>query len=384
MGRGIRLGRVLGFEISIDWSWLIVFALVVWTLAVGFFPYAYPSFSPGLVWGLSVINALLLFVSVLIHELSHSVAARRYGTDVKGITLFLFGGVSQTADEPKSAREEFWMSVVGPLTSFVLAGVFYGLAFAARSFDWPLAVMAVTGYLGLINGLLAVFNLIPGFPLDGGRVLRSIIWAATGSLKRATRWASYTGQVFAFILIAIGLVGIPGTIVMGVLQGNLIGGIWLVIIGWFLAGAAKQSYQQVLIRDALSGVRVEQVMTTDVPVIASTTTVRDFVDQHLLKHEYSCYPVVDPDSENVIGVVGSEEVRTIPSSEWMLTPIGEITHRIDSGYRISVDDDAWDAVTKLASPEVCRLLVMDNGHLRGTVGRDAVFRLVQNKMQLAA
>jgi len=384
MGGGIRLGRVLGFNISIDWSWFIVFFLVVYTLANGYFPFAYPGFSRATNWALGILAALLLFGSVLVHELSHSVVARYYGTEVKGITLFLFGGISQTSEEPASAREEFWMALVGPITSFVLGAIFYMAANTASGLGWPLWFVAVSSYLGFINVLLGVFNLLPGFPLDGGRVLRSIIWAITDNLTKATRWASYVGQGFGFLLMAVGFVGMPGTGLLGILQGNLVGGLWLIFIGWFLAGAARSGYEQALIRDALSGVRVEQVMTTDVPVITADTSVRKFVDEHLLKHDYSCYPVVEPDTENVIGVIGAEEVRTVPSSDWELVSVGQIAHKIDGGYKISEDEDAWEAVTRLASPEVCRLLVMDDGHLKGTVGRDAIFRLVQTKMRLAA
>jgi Zn-dependent protease/CBS domain-containing protein len=376
MGGGIRVGRILGFEINIDWSWLIVFFLVVYTLARGFFPVAYPGFTTTTSWALGLIAAALLFVSVLIHELSHSVVARRFGTPVKGITLFLFGGVSQTSDEPRSAREEFWMAIVGPLTSFGIAIVFYGIGLAAVNLQWPVPVIALVGYLAWINGLLGVFNLVPGFPLDGGRVLRSIIWGATGNLKRATQLASYAGQGFGFVLIAFGLTRI--------LAGDAIGGIWLIFIGWFLTGAARSSYQQVLIRDALSGVRVEQVMTTDVPMIPADLSVRQFVDEHLLKHEYSCYPVVEPGTDNVTGVIGAEEIRTVPSSDWSTARVGQISHKIDNGYKVTADEDAWHAVAKLSSPEVCRLLVMENEHLRGTIGRDAVYRLVETKMRLAA
>jgi len=369
---GIRLGKLLGFEITIDWSWLFIFFLVVYTLANGYFPSVYPSFDIATNWLVGVIAALLLFASVLTHELSHSMVARSYGTHVKGITLFLFGGVSQTSEEPKSAREEFWMAIVGPVTSVGLGLVFYMVGGIGVILEWPAPLIAISGYLSLINFLLGAFNLIPGFPLDGGRVLRSAIWAATGDLTRSTRYASYSGQFFGYFLMASGF----GEI----LTGGLIGGLWLIFIGWFLAGAARSGYQQVLVRQALSGVRVEQVMTTDVPVIPAETSVRNFVDDHLLRHEYSCYPVTSND--HVIGVVGTEEVRSVPSSDWEITSVGQITHRIDAAYEVSADDDAWNALSKLADENVCRLLVMEEDHLKGTVGRDAVFRLVQTKMQL--
>lgn len=371
MGR-VKLGKVLGFEISIDWSWLLIFFLVTYTLALGYFPTFYPTFSPTTDWILGVLAAILLFCSVLVHGLSHSVVARRYGTEVKGITLFLFGGVSQTADEPKSAREEFWMALVGPLASFVLAGIFYLIGSWGVTFDWPRPTVAVLGYLAGINLLLGLFNLVPGFPLDGGRILRSAIWSVTGDLPKATRYASYAGQGFGYALMALGF--------LGILNRNLIGGLWMIFIGWFLVGAARSSYQQVVMRQALSGVRVEQVMTTNVPPVPADLSVRQFVDDMLLHNEFSCYPVVQGDE--VIGVIGAEEVRKIPSQNWEFVRVGEVRHHIDDAYEIGVDDDAWEALSKLSDEHVCRLIVVEDNHLKGTVGRESVYRLVQTKMQM--
>lgn len=369
---GTKLGKILGFEISIDWSWLLIFFLVVYTLANGYFPTFYPSFTMATNWIVGVLAAVLLFVSVLIHELTHSVIARRYGTPIKGITLFLFGGVSQAEEEPKSATEEFWMALSGPLMSFLLAIVFYAIGGFGAGMGWPGPLVAVLGYLSMINVLLGVFNLIPGFPLDGGRVLRSAIWATTNDLAKATRYASYSGQGFGYLLMALGF--------LEILSRSLVGGLWLIFIGWFLAGAARQSYQQLIVRQALSGVRVEQVMTSDVPPVPADLSVRQFVDDQLLRHEYSCYPVMQADE--VVGVVGAEEVRTVPSDRWDFVRVGEIKHEIDSAYKIHAEDDAWDALTKLADQSVCRLMVVEDGHLKGTVGRESVFRLVQTKVQM--
>ena len=369
---GFRLGKLFGFEISIDWSWLFIFFLVVYTLAAGYFPTVYPGLGVTANWIMGVIAALLLFASVLIHELSHSLVARSYGGEVKGIMLFLFGGVSQMAEEPKAAREEFWMAIVGPVTSFILAALFYILGGVGAVAGWPAPVVAVLGYLALINFLLGAFNLVPGFPLDGGRVLRAAIWGATGDLNKATRYASYVGQGFGYLLIAFGFVNF--------VSGGLIGGLWLAFIGWFLTGAARSSYQQLQMRQALSGVRVEQVMTTDVPAIPASMSVRDFVDQQLLRHHYSCYPVTSDDT--VIGVVGAEEVRRVPSDQWGSVAVGDVVHKIDGAYKVAADDDAWDALTKLASPSVCRLMVVDDNHLKGTVDRQSLFQLVQTKIQL--
>lgn len=370
---GVKLGKIFGFEISIDWSWLLIFFLVVYTLAAGYFPSLRHHFDVQTNWMLGVAAALLLFASVLVHELSHSLVARRFGIEVRGITLFIFGGVSQTAEEPKSATEEFWMAIVGPVTSFALAAFFGVLEFVGLGAKWPVAAVALVGYLSTINFFLGAFNLVPGFPLDGGRVLRSIIWGATGDLAKATRWASFSGQGFGYLLMAFGFASI-------VIAGSLIGGLWLMFIGWFLTGAARSGYEQLVVRQALSGVPVERVMTTDVPEIPASMTVRQFVDEQLLHHDYACYPVLK--GEEVIGVVGAEEVRTVPSQMWDFTPVEQIAHRIDGAYKISASDDVWDALGKLASQDVCRLMVMEDGHLKGTLGREAIYRLIQTKAKL--
>ena len=369
---GFKLGKIFGFQINIDWSWLFIFFLVVYTLAVGYFPVKYPGLGAAADWAMGVVAALLLFVSVLIHELSHSLVSRGYGGEVKGITLFIFGGMSQTAEEPKAAREEFWMSVVGPLTSFVLSGVFYLLFVAGSAGKWPLPAVAILSYLAWINFLLGVFNLIPGFPLDGGRVFRSLIWGATNDLNKATHYASSVGQAFGYLMMTFGVFLLFG--------GNLIGGLWLAFIGWFLVSAARSSYQQLLVRQALWGVSVERVMTTDVPPIPAQTSVREFVDERLLRHDHACYPVVS--GEDVIGIVGTEEVRTVPSDQWANVTVGDIAHRLDDAIEVDASDDAWDALVKLTSQDVCRLVVVENNHLKGTVGRESLFRLVRTKMQL--
>jgi Zn-dependent protease len=241
MMRSVRLGRILGFEINIDWSWLLIFSLVVYTLARGYFPSLRQNFNVPTNWMLGVVAAILLFASVLIHELSHSIVARMHGIGVRGITLFIFGGVSQTAEEPRSPSEEFWMSIVGPLTSLALAAVFGLAELIGIKAHWPVATVALVGYLAMINLFLGLFNLVPGFPLDGGRVLRSVLWGATNDINKATRWASYSGQGFGYLVMSFGFFNI-------LTLGATIGGFWLIFIGWFLSDAARSSYEQLIVR----------------------------------------------------------------------------------------------------------------------------------------
>lgn len=370
---GFRIGRILGFEINIDWSWLFIFFLVVYSLASGYFPRFYPQLDVTTNWLMGVAAALLLFASVLFHELAHSVVSRSHGNEVMGITLFLFGGMAQTTDEPRRAREEFWMALAGPASSFVLALVFYALGGLGRMAGWPVWLIAILGYLAFINLVLGGFNLLPGYPLDGGRVLRSIIWGVTKDVEKATRYASHMGQLFGYVFMGIGF--------MNFLSGSLVGGLWMIFVGWFLTGAARTSYQQLQIRQALSGVRVDQVMTTDVPVIPASMSVREFVDENLLRRDYACYPVADHDKP--VGVIGAEEVRTLPSEQWGTSQVGQIAHLADDeALKITGDEDAWQALSKLAGGNMCRLIVVEGDSIQGTVGREALFRLVQTKMQL--
>lgn len=371
--RGFRLGKVADFEISIDWSWLIIFFLVIYSLGGFYFPGLKLGVGPGINWILGTIAAIFLFISVLAHELMHSVVAKRYGIDIKGITLFIFGGMSQTKSEPGTPKAEFWMAIAGPLTSFAIAGMLYAVTYAGNAANWAPPVLALTGYLASINLILAIFNLVPGFPLDGGRVLRSALWSWTDNFEKATRYASYIGQGFGYLLIAFGA--------FSLFTGQFIGGVWLAFIGWFLTSAAKSSYEQVLMREALSGVGVERVMTTDAPTVSPKTTVDDFVHNYLMREDYPCYPVVE-ENDDVDGIVSLEEVRTVPQDRWSTTTVEEIAQPVDEELRVDRDDNAWDALLKLASENARRLLVMHGKKLEGTVTQENILRLIRTKMQL--
>jgi Zn-dependent protease/CBS domain-containing protein len=370
--RGFTLGKILGFQIDIDWSWLLIFALIVYTLSVGFFPSAYPQFTASTNWILGVVAALLLFASVLAHELTHSVVARRNGIEMKGITLFLFGGAAQTKGEPKTAWVEFKMAIVGPISSLIIAAVFLGLQNLSAAVGWPTPVTAVFGYLWFINLILAVFNMVPGFPLDGGRVLRSAIWGATGNLRKATRWASYVGQGFGYLLMASGFFFVFG--------GAFVGGIWFILIGWFLAGAARQSYEQLLLQQALSGVDVREVMTGEVPVVAPEMSVEEFVNEHLLRQDYQAYPVSQ--DHRLLGIIGVEDVRAVPRERWNTTSVEHILRPVEDERTVEPGDDAWKAFMQLAELDAKRLLVMEGDRLEGVVTRENLFHLVRMKTQL--
>ena len=371
-GGGFRLGKVLGFDIDVDWSWLLVFVLVVFSLAQGYFPYFYPQFGAAMDWVLGAVAAVLLFASVLAHELTHSVVARRNGIEIKGITLFIFGGVSQTRTEPATAAVEFKMAVVGPAMSFALALVFWLLGRAAELGGAAAPVVALAQYLAFINLLLGAFNMAPGFPLDGGRALRSVIWAVTDDLEKATRYSCYAGQAVGYALMGMGALEIAA--------GVLVGGLWFIFIGWFLAGAARTSYQQVLVRQALSGIEVERIMTTDAPSVGPDVTVEEFVEDYLMRHEFAAYPVVEEGC--VKGVVGAQEVRQLSRDRWPVTRVFEIAHPVEDERKVGPHDDAWQALTQLMSLDTNRLLVMEDSRLDGVVTRENIFHLARIRMQL--
>jgi Zn-dependent protease/CBS domain-containing protein len=372
--KGFKIGSIAGFQISINWSWLVIFALVIYSLALGYFPEKYPRLGDAVYWTIGLLASLLLFGSVLAHELMHSIVARHYGLEIKGITLFIFGGVSQTGAEPQDPKVEFNMAIAGPLMSLLLGIIFQTLTFIERSTGTPSAIVAVTGYLGYINIALAVFNLVPGFPLDGGRVLRAALWRWTGNMERATRYASFIGQGFGYSLMSFGVVSIL------IFRSGDLGGIWFILIGWFLAGAARNSYDQLLVREALSGVEVRSVMTSDTPSVAPQLSVEDFVHDYLMRHEYSCYPVTE--GSEVRGIVSLDEVRRVPKEKWPTTTVSEITRPVDGEQKVEKGDDVWDAMMKLASQDCKRLLVMDDGKLDGTITQENILHLIRTKMRL--
>ena len=273
MKASFSLGRIAGIEIGVHYSWLLAFALVAGTLAAGFFPAVYPGWSTLAYWITGIVAALLLFISVLVHELSHSFVARGRGLPVQGITLFIFGGVSNLRGEAQRAWDEFAIAIVGPLTSAVLAGIFWGLTFLIADQSSPLA--ATLSYLAIINALLAAFNLLPGFPLDGGRVLRSVLWGGTGSLVKATNISAMVGRVLGWGLIGWG--------VFRILQGDLLGGLWTAFIGWFLSSIADASRKEVVAQEIFQEVRVRDLMEPEPEAVKPGVMVDEIVTECFLR-----------------------------------------------------------------------------------------------------
>lgn len=380
---GISLGRIFGIKITIDWSWFFIFLLVTWYLALGVFPSIQPDWSTALNWTIAITAAILFFGSVLAHELAHSLMAVARGLPVLRITLFLFGGVSNLEREPASPKTEFLVTIVGPITSFALGGIFLYLSslFAGGitvDDSAPGQVLAALGplatlflWLGSINIILAVFNMIPGFPLDGGRVLRSILWSVTGNLKRSTRWASWVGQGVAWIFIVSGIAMAFGFEIPP-FQPSLVGGLWLAFIGWFLNTAAAQSYQQVVVRDILEGVPVERLMRREPPVVFPQTEINKLVDEYIMKTDEHAFPVMDGD--RLVGIICLDDVRKVPRNEWDRTPVSKVMTPMDRLEIVEPRGDAMEALNLIQTRDVRQLPVIDRGELVGMLRRRDILK----------
>lgn len=366
----LKIGRLLGIPITIDPSWLIIFALIVYVLATGYFPQATSALSTPMKWLGGVAAALLLFASVLLHELMHSYVAQRNGMGIAGITLFVFGGVSRMREEPRTPETELKMAIAGPATSLVLAAAFYAIArFGGERVLGQLG-FAIAGYLALINLALGIFNLLPAFPLDGGRVLRAILWGSSGSLERATRYATLAGQGFAYMFIFGGF--------WFMLFGQFLGGLWFVFIGWYLNNAAQQSYQQLILRRALSGIEVSRVMTSDFPHLDPEMSVDQFVHDYLLKLDYAGYPVTDGD--RLLGIVTVNEIRDVPREQWHDVTVRQIAQPPEEECVVDEGEDAFDALLRMAEGNARRLLVTHGGKVKGMITRDSIVDIVRAKL----
>jgi Zn-dependent protease/CBS domain-containing protein len=390
MRGGFRIGRLLGIEIRIDWSWLFVFALTVWNLGT-VFGELHSSWDTLATWGTAVVAALLFFLSVLLHELAHSLVAKRRGVPVRNITLHLFGGVSNIQREPDSPTGEFLMAILGPMTSLVIGGGLLWISIAAMGRSMGTAdpgqaiaemgpLMTLVAWLGSVNVLVGLFNLLPGFPLDGGRLLRSVLWAATDDLRRATRWASWAGQGVAWLLILAGLSMTFGAYIP-FLGAGLGSGLWIVFIGWFLNNAAVQSYQQVVVQDILEDVRVSRIMRVDPPVCSPRCTVTRLVDDHIMRTDDQAFPVIE-DGE-LLGLVTLGDVREVSRDDWDGTTVRDIMTPVEELATVAADAAADEALNELTARDVRQLPVLQDGALVGLIRRRDIVKWLQLQGEFA-
>jgi len=371
-GRGFKLFEIFGFEIKIDASWLILAVLVTWSLAGGYFPQIYQDLPPASYLWMGVAGALGLFASIVFHELSHSLVARRYGMPIRGITLFIFGGVAEMEDEPPTAQAEFLMAAAGPIASGALALSFYLLGLLGEGVEIPVPVLAVTGWLAFVNTMLAVFNLVPAFPLDGGRMLRAALWYRTGNLQWATRLSANAGSIFGFVLIGLGL--------MNFIAGNVIGGIWYALIGMFIRAAAASAYMQLQTRRVFEGEPVRRFMVRDPATVPPDITIQRLVNEHVYIHYHELFPVID--ESGLLGCVGIAQIKRVPHEKWELARVFEVMSPTSPENTVDAGLDAVEALKLMRRTGNSRLMVVENGRLVGLVTLKDLLHLIGLKMDL--
>lgn len=354
----IRLFRIGGIPIRLDAGWFLVFGLIAWSLASGYFPYVLPGESEGAYWAGGVIAALLLFASVLLHELSHALVARAHGVGVAAITLHVFGGISELETEPPNPRAEFGIAIVGPITSVTLGGLAFAGRQAAAGHDWLAALFT---YLSAVNVVVGVFNLVPGFPLDGGRILRAMLWWWSGRFERATEIASRVGIGVAMLLVALGVARLAG--------GDPTGGVWFVLLGLFLFQAARTAHELARIRGRLEPISVASVMAGSSVAVSSQVSVDDVRNAELTALELGSVPVVDGDT--LVGFLRRSDAERVRGRAFSVT---EIMVPIRPNLTVAPSDSAWLALTRLGNNDVGRVAVVDHGRLIGIVAREDVAR----------
>jgi Zn-dependent protease/predicted transcriptional regulator len=371
-GRRITLFKLFGFAVRVDASWLIIAVLITWSLAVGYFPQKYPGLAAPDYWWMGVASALGLFASIVVHEFAHSLVARRYGLPMKGITLFIFGGVAEMSDEPPNPKTEFLMAIAGPLTSIALGAGAYLLYQAVRE-SWQPAGAGVVAYMYWINWILAAFNLIPAFPLDGGRVLRSALWHWKGNLAGATRIAAAVGSGFGLVLILLA--------VWQLMAGNFIGAMWWFLIGLFLRGAAQSSYQQVVIRTSLKGEPVRRFMNPHPVTVSPGISVQALVDDYIYRHHYKMFPVV-LDTGKLAGWVSAQQVKAVPREEWGRHTVREVMQPSSPDNTIGPDQEAAKALAKMTRGGLSRLMVADGDRLVAVIALKDLTGFLAAKLEL--
>lgn len=371
MPSSFKIGKIAGIEIGVHWSWLLILVLITSTIARGILDEFFPQWAEARKWAVGAIVAGIFFASILAHELSHSLVAKARGIEVKGITLFIFGGVSNLGREAQSAGEEFQIAIVGPLTSLLVGGLFAALWLGLRSF-YP-DVAAIAAYLAAINGMIAAFNMLPGFPLDGGRVFRSIVWARNRNLLRATRISARVGEGVAYLLMAGGAIQFFAV--------STVAGVWMFLIGLFLRNASSSSYEQMVVETALSGVRAGDVTRSDYVAVRPDLIVAELVDDHMLAGHGRAYPVVA--GEELLGLVTLTDVRRLEREQWPTTSVYRVMTPVERLHTVSPGDDVTHLLQVMGQFDVNQVPVVDGRRLVGIVSRGDILRIIQIRRDMA-
>jgi Zn-dependent protease/CBS domain-containing protein len=375
MRSSIRLGRWFGIEVGLHYSWFLIALLIVMSLAAQF-QQSHSEWGAGTIWALSILTAFLFFAALLAHEMSHALVARAHGLTTRAITLFALGGLAQIEKEPEDPRTEFWVGIIGPISSALIGLLSLGLAWVGgwrvgATPETPLSAMFV--WLGYINLMLAAFNMIPGFPLDGGRILRAILWWSTGNGERATQLAARTGQAVALLFIALGIFRFFG--------GAGFGGLWIAFIGWFLLQAATASYTTVALTSGLRNVRVSDVMTKECLAVDGNTNVQQFVEEYLLKSGRRCF-VVEQNGQ-ILGLVTPHEIKELDRQRWPYTTLYDVMRPLDRLHTVSPATPIMEALETMGRDDVNQLPVVTNNHLEGVITRANVLQFLQTRAELS-
>jgi len=372
-GRRISLFRLFGFSVSVDITWFILAILLTWTFAEEVFPVESKGLSSTTYWWMGVAAALGLFASIVFHEFCHSLIARQYGLPMKGITLFVFGGVAEMEQEPEGPKTEFLMAIAGPISSLVLATALLLVQMVGKQAKWPEPVTGVLSYLWLLNYILAGFNLLPAFPLDGGRVLRSILWAIKGNLRWATRIASHLGSAFGLFLIIMGLLRF-------FITGDFVGSVWSALIGMFIRNAAQMSYKQLLMHRALAGEEVQRFMRVNPITVSPAISVEQLVNEYFYRYHFKMFPVLDGD--RLVGCVTSRRVKDVPKELWSRRTVGDLVKPCSADNTISPETDAMKALSIMSRTGNSRLMVVDQGRLVGVITLKDMLKFLDLKIDL--
>lgn len=372
MKGSVVIGKFKGIQIEVNGSWLVIFGLVTYMLATNYFPQNYPDWHPVLRWLMGSIIALLLFVSVLLHELSHSLVSKSLGIQVKKISLFIFGGIAQIEKEPDSPGKELKIGIAGPAMSVFLFIFLTLLANIIANFGAPEIILVPLTYIAQVNLILAIFNMVPAFPMDGGRVLRALIWHFSGNLQKATKISSSMGGLFGYFLIFTGI--------FWVMTGDIINGIWFILIGWFINQASHASYQQTVMSNLFDEIRVSAFMTAKVIAVDYHISVQELVDSYFYNFKFTSFPVKRFDE--VIGIVNLDRVRSVPREAWKQTTAGGITTPLEDNLVVSPNDTVSTAMTKIFGNSIGRVLVMDQAALIGIVSRTDILNYLRIHSQV--
>lgn len=359
----ISLGKILGIPINLDYSWFLILALITWMLAESYFPQEFKNWTQFSYWFVGLITSFLFFLSIVLHELGHSILAKKYKIKVKRITLFVFGGVAEIAKEPPKSSAEFWIAIAGPITSFLLAAIFYGLEKASGGNAY---LVAPFRYLAYINFILALFNLIPGFPLDGGRIFRAIVWAITKNLKKATTIAANVGRFFGFLFIMIG--------VYQVFQNNFVDGIWIAFIGWFLESAAVSQIRRQALDELLFGHHVYEALSHDYGIVYPDSTVQEIIDNHFIGANRRSLLVKDDNT--IIGFLTPKQINSVALNDRQNMTVKEVMVPVQNVMKVNSDSQLLDALKIMDENDMEELPVIENGNYIGILNRESIIRFM--------